>query len=57
MKFERLDAVIRSHEKNVKYTDNGRDNDDDDPYQYLDDFLDKTFIADYFIDHATKKEN
>ncbi len=56
MKFERLDAVIRSHD-NVKHIDKERDNDDDDMYQYLDDFLDKTFIADYFIDHATKKEN
>jgi hypothetical protein len=56
MKIECLDAVIRSHE-NVKYTDKRRDNSDDDTYQYLDDFLDKTFIADYFIDHATKKEN
>ena len=56
MKFERLDAVIRTHD-NEKHTDKRRDNSDDDTYQYLDDFLDKTFIADYFIDHATKKDN
>jgi len=56
MKLERLDAVNRPHE-NEKHIDNRRDNDDDDMYQYLDDFLDKTFIADYFIDHATKKDN
>ena len=56
MKFRILDSHIQhSHRR-----DDDRAAHDDKPYsdkyQYLDDLLDKTFIVDYFMDHAAAHE-
>lgn len=51
MKFRILD----SHIQHTNRRDDRATHDDktySDKYQYLDDLLDKTFIVDYFMDHA-----
>ena len=52
MKFAILDSSVEhsnphEHHDGKTYSDK---------YQYLDDLLDKTFIVDYFMDHAAALE-